>query len=732
MRKSSEFKSSFESMTKVQRGILLLLSLLFIIIQLVFTIILSGGSFATIKTSRQYRAGELSDENIYAPYDYSYIDEVETAIKLNSASDAVYPQFSYSLTDTVYMRSLASDFYKEAIAGNSIEAFFSRKGLPDPSGIGKRLDSLSEKNRILAARLSEEGIIQLILNGIISDVELIPLVQDNRFYVEVEKAKDFNFNTEIEKVAISDLFLKSDIPAYVISWLGNTYSVLDVSLVSLISDAVSLLAIPNVHYDKALTDVLIDKAESQVEPVVVEIRKGDQILKVDTIVTDSQLRTIERYQTFESYKISPAKAFASILFLGLALFCFYYFFFSSIQYKYRLWLYSMIVMILVLLSITGGFFISYYLLSHDISYVDPYLPYFIAILLASYITNKKKIGFGVAALFACSQLLWPTSKSFTIVYFLLVALVSVSLTNYGKNRIDIIFQALIASGLAGLISIAVSLLYSLSIMEIVYNMIASMANIIFSYILMSIILPVLEVMFNIPTSYRLHELSFTDTPSLNRLNQVAQGTYNHVKNVSDLAYAAAKSIGANADLAKVGALYHDIGKAEHPEYFIENQNGKNAHDEISFTLSAAIIKSHVKIGVEKAKEIGLPQEVIDIIGEHHGNDLIKYFYNEAVKDSKQRASLVSEEDFRYNGKIPSTKESAIVMLADCCEAATRTIKNPTHQKYDKFIQSIILDKINYKQLDNSQLTITDLQLIKESFIQLLVGRDHQRIEYNKD
>ena len=126
----------------------------------------------------------------------------------------------------------------------------------------------------------------------------------------------------------------------------------------------------------------------------------------------------------------------------------------------------------------------------------------------------------------------------------------------------------------------------------------------------------------------------------------------------------------------------------------------------------------------------IPQEVIDIIGEHHGNDLIKYFYNEAMREAKERSQIVSEEDFRYNGRIPSTPESAVVMLADCTEAATRTIKSPNHQKYDKFISSITMDKINYGQLNNSGLTIDDLFIIKDAFIHYLMGRDHQRIEYD--
>ena len=142
--------------------------------------------------------------------------------------------------------------------------------------------------------------------------------------------------------------------------------------------------------------------------------------------------------------------------------------------------------------------------------------------------------------------------------------------------------------------------------------------------------------------------------------------------------------------------------------------------------------TRVTLNHEKAKEIGLTLEVIDIISDHHGNDLNKYFYNEAVREAKDRALVVSEEDFRYTGRIPATPESAVVMLADCSEAATRTLKNPNHQKYEKLINSIIIDKMNYKQLNNSQLTINDLDKIKEAFILYLMGRDHQRIEYEKD
>ena len=160
-------------------------------------------------------------------------------------------------------------------------------------------------------------------------------------------------------------------------------------------------------------------------------------------------------------------------------------------------------------------------------------------------------------------------------------------------------------------------------------------------------------------------------------------------------------------------MYHDIGKADHPDYFVENQANENKHDELKPSLSVAIIKSHVKLGLEKGREAGLPQEVLDIISQHHGNDVIQFFYA-AAKDEAQKAGMeVKIDDFMYNGMPPTFPESAIVMLADCVEAASRTLKKPTPSKYQKLIKSIIMGKIEREQLGDSQLSLTDLDFIPD-------------------
>jgi putative nucleotidyltransferase with HDIG domain len=197
--------------------------------------------------------------------------------------------------------------------------------------------------------------------------------------------------------------------------------------------------------------------------------------------------------------------------------------------------------------------------------------------------------------------------------------------------------------------------------------------------------------------------------------------------VANLAEQGCQDIGANALLARVGAYYHDIGKIDNPDYFVENQTEHNKHDEIAPRLSATIIRSHVKLGVEKANSLGLPKDVVAIISEHHGNSVISWFYNKAAEQEE----LVSSDDFTYPGSPPRSKESAVVMLADITEAAVRTLNKPTAGKIDKFIQQLFEDKVQHGQLSASDLSFHDLEIIKNAFIRVLLSYYHSRIEYPK-
>ncbi|MFC2603281.1 MAG: HDIG domain-containing metalloprotein, partial [Treponema sp.] len=236
----------------------------------------------------------------------------------------------------------------------------------------------------------------------------------------------------------------------------------------------------------------------------------------------------------------------------------------------------------------------------------------------------------------------------------------------------------------------------------------------------------IEFMLNTASVFRLMDLSDLNNPIMRKMLIAASGTYQHSQMVAQLAESACRRIGADSLLARVAAYYHDMGKIEQSEYFTENQtDGINKHDGLKPSLSASIIRSHVKKGVEKARQMHFPEQVIDIIGEHHGNGLIAYFYELAKKENPN----VNPADFSYPGNPPITRESAVVMLADTVEAACRSLDNPTEERLSAFIQNLINAKIEHHQLDDCGLTFGDITKIRNEFIKILVGFYHNRIRY---
>jgi putative nucleotidyltransferase with HDIG domain len=241
-------------------------------------------------------------------------------------------------------------------------------------------------------------------------------------------------------------------------------------------------------------------------------------------------------------------------------------------------------------------------------------------------------------------------------------------------------------------------------------------------------LPFLESSFKITTSISLMELANPSQPLLKDLLMKAPGTYNHSILVGNLAEAAADAIGADPILVRVGAYYHDIGKTRRPYFFIENQLGEsNPHEKLTPALSALILSSHVKDGIEIGRKGKLPQVVMDFIAQHHGTGIMGYFYHKAVEEAGD-SEKVRESDFRYPGPMPQSKEAALVMLADSVEAAIRSM-NVTGDKLEAAVKKIIQDKLQDNQLEDSNLTLSDLKQIAQSFTQMLNGIYHSRIEY---
>lgn len=294
-----------------------------------------------------------------------------------------------------------------------------------------------------------------------------------------------------------------------------------------------------------------------------------------------------------------------------------------------------------------------------------------------------------------------------------------------KKRIDLFFVAILLAFAQLVLIILFTVIFNDKFTNFPVLALGLIVNGFFSGILALGLLTPFEILLNTATDFRLMDLSDLNTPLMRKMLINASGTYNHSMMVAQLAENACREIGANPLIARVGAYYHDIGKIDYPEYFVENQKGENKHDSINPSLSVSVIKSHVKKGVEKAYQLHLPQVIIDIIAEHHGNSVIAFFYNEA----KEKNPTLSPEDFAYQGLPPSTRESAVVMLADTVEAACRTLENPSVTRLEKFITQLVNAKVEHKQLNNCGLTFRDVSKIKEAFIQVLAGYYHSRIEY---
>ncbi len=246
--------------------------------------------------------------------------------------------------------------------------------------------------------------------------------------------------------------------------------------------------------------------------------------------------------------------------------------------------------------------------------------------------------------------------------------------------------------------------------------------------LVSVMLPFFEAVFDIATDIKLLELLDPNLPLLKELVYKSPGTYHHSIVIGNLSEAAAETINENPLLARVGAYYHDIGKVQKPEYFIENQrSNENKHDRLSPSMSSLIITSHVKEGVEMARQQKLPSAIIDIIRQHHGTSLITYFYQKAKE--LQPLTSVADQDFRYPGPRPRTKVAAIVMLADAVEAASRTLVDPTPQRIQNLTNSVITRIFLDDQLSMCDLTLKDLREIAKSFNMILNGIFHHRIDY---
>ncbi len=688
--------------------------------------ILGPSSFRSRNLLQSVEAGKVADADIYAGKDTVYIDREATQRKIAAEERLVLAVFVLDDKITTSVREKAEAFFSYYL-----QLVTSESGSADALGLllqSRFPDFLqsSQYASIIRARLSTQTFVyvsdiveSLLGKGIVS----LPDGVFDRFNPNYyELVRTLNGREESEQLSVVNITTLTNLS----SRLENEMDARRVpeSMKSYVRILAKALLKENTFFDQDLSEKRLAAAKAGVEPVTRFVSRNEILVRKGELVTP------EIYEQLKTIRASILVSDVGVLLTGLGL----------------LFVAALLGFLLARVPALSDFPSDR---SSLIFLLFSLLILFYWILVVQNIIESKNISLGAlyvpASMFAglVSLLYGPrTGIFFSLISFfltgaatnlnaqfmigILLAGISATLTmRTAQTRIMLarasVFQAFVQAFLA------VILLFNQkpAADEVVQAMGLGALNGFAGGSFILLLLPLFERLLDKSTQFRLMELADINAPVLKEMLTNAPGTYAHSMNVAHLAEAAAKDIGANALLARIGAYYHDIGKIEHPEYFTENQKGINRHDDINPTLSASIIRRHVKDGIERAREIGLPREVIEIIGQHHGNSVMEAIISKA-KGGAQETDLQS---YSYQGERPKSKEAGIVMLADTIEAASRSLKNPSTPKLEQFVHQLILHKLTNGQLNESELTLHDVEIAERTFLRILQSQMHTRIEY---
>ncbi len=497
---------------------------------------------------------------------------------------------------------------------------------------------------------------------------------------------------------------------------------------------------PNLKYDEEKTQLLRKEAAESIRPVERYIKKGEIIVREGDKLDKSSFNLLKSIGYFDS-RITFVQNFIGyfllFIFFTLILYFYLHHFNSDILAEEPL---VYFIELIVFLSILGFKFYNI-ILSHNYNIIvennaiplfSVYLIPLAAIAMLVTLVVDSKFAILLSSMLSVIGGLIFREMSFVVV-MIIGSIVSVYTIMSAKTRAEQLLSGLY------LIITNISLVVALHFINMKYmtfgqdikfllrDVLHGFFNGAFSIIFAMGTMPFFEKVFRVTSALKLLELTDLNNKLLKMLLEQTPGTYHHSIMVANLAEAAALDIGADSLLARIGGYYHDIGKVKRPFFFVENLMGKdNQHENLSPNLSAIIITSHVKDGVEIATKHNLPEEIIDIIRQHHGTTLVKYFYEKA---KEELGDSVKENQYRYPGPKPQTREAALVMLADSVESATRSLNNPSPSSIDNLIKKITNDKFIDEQFDECNLTLKEIEKIRNVFSRVLLQMFHRRIEY---
>ena len=695
-----------------------------------------------------YNIGDIADRDIVAPYDFTIEDQEATFQKQESTRKIVPAVFDLDLTVNNRVEIELRNAFRDARQLISEESNFEIGQL---SRVQK--ERLSQRLEELLPRFNQGNILDLFLSySFAEDLEnqLIFLIREAMKPPGVVLSRDVLFPHRQSGVILRNTITGQDEnidDGSIIRDLNQARDILrqneyQITLVSpteksLVISFLDSWVFPNVRYNQVETAALEKLAMDDVAPVLILFKRGRIVVRTGDEITFQTLEVLRQLGTPVLARNRLAKFTGIFFIVSFFLVGFWYYLtvykktLKKIHNKYLLFATVLVITLFAakLIYVLAG--------SLNIEIIqNPKNFYFLAPVALGAMLLILLVDMQISILYSvifsvCIGLL--TGDLDVFIYSLAGNLSAIYLVSNYRDR-----TALIKGGvLVGLINVFILLSLALCSAEIsifsidrIVQFSGGFCSGILSSILASLFLPVLEYLFKITTDFRLLELSNLNKPILRRLAVEAPGTYHHSILVGTLAEAAAEAIGANTLLARVGAYYHDIGKLKTPEYYVENQiYESNKHEKLSANMSSLILANHVKDGIAIAEQINLAEEVRDLILQHHGTRLMTYFYQKAKKKADEKGQEVDQTDFRYPGPKPQTKEAAILMIADQVEAAARTLQDPGPSQIRGLIRRLIQSTIQDRQLDECNITMSELDQILRAFERVITGMHHHRIEY---
>ena len=674
-----------------------------------------------LKRTIKYKNREETDKLInYSKANIRPIFDMPAEIKENTISKIgeVFSFMRNSYENSISNDILIDDIYNEFSSNYNLSI---NKSVFSNAIIGD-ID-LEYENKV------KDTISDFLERGIISRRNLSPetigLIQNNGIFV-------YKFHKSIveEKIVPRNrVHFLEDLRMELGSIIGAKYRELNIFNMNTLSSLINAFLVDNLIYNSDRTQAEIDKVSENIEPVYTTIKAGYPILEKGERITEEKvnlLRYILNDNNFSSFNFSALIGqmfFILLLFisLGYIIFRFRISFYTNFK-NYLLFCFEYIFIM------TTAYICSNYISN---KLIEEYLPFYIYTFIPMFAILNSLLGAkrGISSIVTiCITVLAAnmTQAGIFETFSLFIGSIVVSIIS---KRINNRNGVLLLGFYLGIYLSVISLINMFLINDIRFDYMLfalSFVSGLIQAILVMIILPVCEYLLETASIFKLQELADLNNPLLRQLQMNAPGTYHHSINMANLVEIIAEEIGEDGRLACVSAYYHDIGKTENPLYFIENTNREeNIHLKLKPTLSASIVKSHVRFGVEIAKKYKLPKEVIAAIKEHHGTSLIKYFYVEAYKENPN----VDISLFTYPGPRPQSKITAILMILDSIEAASRTIEIPTRENLERLIENIVNDKMAQGELNDSGLTLKDIEIIKRISFQKIIVSLHERIKY---